>query len=69
MFPEFFRAVRELRPKVFLIENVRGLVRANFINYFKYILLQLNYPELQPKTDESWADHLIRLEQHQRSNI
>lgn len=69
MFPEFFRAVRELRPKVFLIENVRGLVRPNFINYFKYILLQLNYPELQPKTDESWADHLIRLEQHQRSNI
>ncbi|MFN7348819.1 MAG: DNA cytosine methyltransferase [Dolichospermum sp.] len=69
MFPEFLRAVRELRPKAFLIENVRGLVRPNFINYFEYILLQLNHPELQPHTDESWADHLVRLEEHQRSNI
>ncbi len=69
MFPEFFRAVRELRPKAFLIENVRGLVRRNFINYFEYILLQLNYPELQPKSDESWNDHFLRLQQHQRSNI
>jgi hypothetical protein len=62
MFPRFFEAVRELRPKAFLIENVRGLLRQNFINYFEYITLQLAHPELQPKQDESWVDHLARLE-------
>lgn len=46
MFLEFLRGVRELHPKAFLIENVRGLVRRNFINYFEYILLQLNYPQM-----------------------
>jgi DNA (cytosine-5)-methyltransferase 1 len=64
MFPRFFQAVRELRPKAFLIENVRGLLRQNFINYFEYITLQLAHPEMQPKVDESWVDHLARLERH-----
>jgi DNA (cytosine-5)-methyltransferase 1 len=67
MFPQFFRAVRELRPKAFLIENVRGLVRRNFINYFEYIILQLTHPQLLPKPNESWVDHLARLESHHNS--
>lgn len=67
MFPRFFQAVRELRPKAFLIENVRGLLRQNFINYFEYITLQLAHPEIQPKQDESWVDHLARLERHHNS--
>jgi DNA (cytosine-5)-methyltransferase 1 len=67
MFPRFFQAVRELRPKAFLIENVRGLLRQNFINYFEYITLQLAHPELQPKPDESWVDHLAQLERHHNS--
>jgi DNA (cytosine-5)-methyltransferase 1 len=67
MFPRFFQVVRELRPKAFLIENVRGLLRQNFINYFEYITLQLAHPELQPKLDESWVDHLARLERHHNS--
>lgn len=67
MFPRFFQAVRELRPKAFLIENVRGLLRQNFINYFEYITLQLAHPEVQPKQDESWVDHLARLERHHNS--
>jgi DNA (cytosine-5)-methyltransferase 1 len=69
MFPHFFQAVRSLRPKAFLIENVRGLLRQNFINYFQYINLQLTHPELQPKSDESWTDHLVRLEHHHHSSI
>ncbi|MDJ0798637.1 MAG: DNA cytosine methyltransferase [Calothrix sp. MO_167.B12] len=64
MFPLFFQAVRELRPRAFLIENVRGLLRKNFINYFEYITLQLAHPDLQSKPDESWVDHLGRLENH-----
>ncbi|MBR8839776.1 MAG: DNA cytosine methyltransferase [Stigonema ocellatum SAG 48.90 = DSM 106950] len=67
MFPQFFRAVRALRPKAFLIENVRGLLRRNFLNYFEYILLQLTHPELLPKPDEPWAEHLARLERHHNS--
>ncbi|GAB1543372.1 DNA (cytosine-5-)-methyltransferase [Scytonema sp. NUACC21] len=69
MFPRFFQAVRELRPKAFLIENVRGLLRQNFLNYFEYITLQLAHPELQPKPDESWVDHLARLERHHNSGV
>ncbi|NJR17351.1 MAG: DNA (cytosine-5-)-methyltransferase [Calothrix sp. CSU_2_0] len=69
MFPRFFQAVRELRPKAFLIENVRGLLRQNFLNYFEYITLQLAHPELQPKLDESWVDHLARLERHHNSGV
>jgi DNA (cytosine-5)-methyltransferase 1 len=69
MFPRFFQAVRELRPKAFLIENVRGLVRQNFLNYFEYITLQLAQSELQPKPDESWVDHLARLERHHNSGV
>ena len=67
MFPEFFRAVRELRPKAFLIENVRGLLLTTFSDYFKYIILQLAHPELLPKPDDSWAEHLVRLERQHNS--
>jgi DNA (cytosine-5)-methyltransferase 1 len=69
MFPNFFKAVRSLRPKAFIVENVRGLLRQNFINYFEYITLQLAHPELLPKLDESWTNHLARLERHQNSGV
>jgi DNA (cytosine-5)-methyltransferase 1 len=62
MFPDFVRAVRDLRPKAFIIENVKGLLRQTFRNYFSYILLQLNYPDLHPKKGEEWEGHLRRLE-------
>lgn len=64
MFPEAIRAVREARPKAFVFENVKGLTRAAFRNYFEYIRLQLEHPELKAKRDEDWADHLARLEKH-----
>lgn len=61
MFPEVLRAVRELEPKVVLIENVRGLVRKAFSGYFDYILLSLRFPFIAPSADESWKDHFRRL--------
>ena len=64
LFPDTIRAVRLLRPKAFLIENVRGLVRRTFANYFEYICLQLAYPELKKSDAESWGDHHSRLQKH-----
>ena len=64
MFPEAIRAVRELKPKAFIFENVRGLARPKFHNYLEYIKLQLTYPELQPFDNENWEDHTRRLQRH-----
>lgn len=63
MFPQAVRAVREIRPKAFLFENVRGLTRQTFRNYFNYILLQLEFPEHVARKSETWESHLSRLEQ------
>jgi DNA (cytosine-5)-methyltransferase 1 len=62
MFPEAVRAVRELRPKYFLFENVKGLLRQSFASYFNYVVLQLTYPLYPRKPGEAWPNHLSRLE-------
>lgn len=67
MFPQAIRAVREIKPQAFIFENVKGLTRATFRNYFEYIRLQLEHPEIQAKREEDWANHLARLEQHHTS--
>lgn len=64
MFPQAIRAVREVRPRAFVFENVRGLTRPAFDNYFNYILLQFAFPSLAAKPKEEWLDHLARLERH-----
>lgn len=64
MFPEMVRAVRELRPRAIMVENVRGLLRDSFAKYFEYVTLQLQYPEVISKPNENWSDHLRRLERH-----
>jgi DNA (cytosine-5)-methyltransferase 1 len=67
MFPEAVRAVRELRPKAFIFENVKGLLRETFSDYFEYIQLQLTHPSLTRKKSESWKEHRARLERHHTS--
>lgn len=67
MFPQAIRAVREIAPEAFIFENVKGLTRATFLPYYEYIRLQLEHPEVQPRIDEAWTDHLARLEQHHTS--
>lgn len=69
MWPEAVRVVREIEPKAFIFENVKGLTRASFATYFSYIVFQLNYPEIAARADEEWIDHLARLEQHHTSGI
>jgi DNA (cytosine-5)-methyltransferase 1 len=67
MFPEAARALNEIRPKAFIFENVRGLLRKNFAKYFGYIILQLTYPEIQKKQDQTWLQHLEQLEKYHTS--
>lgn len=67
MFPQAVRALREIKPKAFIFENVKGLTRQTFRNYFEYIKLQMSHPEIVARPNETWADHLSRLEQQESS--
>lgn len=67
MWPEAVRSIREIRPKAFIFENVKGLTRTVFAGYFNYILLQLQYPSLGPRKNEEWPDHSTRLQRHHLS--
>jgi DNA (cytosine-5)-methyltransferase 1 len=67
MFPQAIRAVREAKPKAFVFENVKGLTRASFQNYYEYIQLQMRHPEVAAREGEDWSDHHARLEQHHTS--
>ncbi|MDX9768601.1 MAG: DNA cytosine methyltransferase [Ectothiorhodospiraceae bacterium] len=62
MFPAAVEFVRRLRPRAFIFENVKGLTRASFANYFQYILLQLEFPETTIRSGETWESHLSRLQ-------
>ena len=62
MWSEAVRAVREVKPKAFIFENVKGLTRQSFATYFSYIQLQLQHPGVVRRKKETWEDHLSRLE-------
>lgn len=62
MFPATAEVIRQLRPRAFIVENVRGLTRASFSNYFEYIKLRLEHPEIGSRDGELWVDHLHRLQ-------
>jgi DNA (cytosine-5)-methyltransferase 1 len=64
MFPQAIRAVREVRPRAFVLENVKGLLRECFTTYLDYLRLQLTYPHIRRKENEDWKRHLSRLERH-----
>lgn len=61
MFPQVFRAARELRPRAILVENVRGLMRNAVKPYFDYIRRQLELPEREPIDGEDWRAHDAKL--------
>ena len=62
MFPATVEVVRRLRPRAFIVENVKGLTRASFSSYFQYIQFQLEFPEVKRRQNETWFDHLMRLQ-------
>ena len=67
MFPQAIRAISEIKPRVFLFENVKGLLRTKFAPYFNYIIQSLRNPECPPKKDETWMAHSERLSSMARS--
>lgn len=62
LFPEAVRAIQETQPKAFVFENVKGLLRAGFANYYNYIIHQFRFPEISRRDGERWTDHFSRLE-------
>lgn len=59
MFPYAINAIEKLQPKAFIFENVKGLLRSSFADYFEYIILRLSYPDFGGEDD--WRNHLIQL--------
>ena len=62
MWPEVIRAVREIRPRGFLFENVRGLARPAFADYLRWIIAHLHHPEITCHAGEDHIKHTRRLE-------
>lgn len=62
MFPQMFRAIREMKPSAVICENVRGLLRPSFKPYFDYILNELRLPFVEREPNTSWEDHNELLE-------
>jgi DNA (cytosine-5)-methyltransferase 1 len=59
MFPYAIQAIARLQPRAFVFENVKGLLRHTFADYFEYLLLRLTYPSFT--TDADWRQHLAEL--------
>lgn len=57
MFPAVFNAVREMRPKAVICENVRGLLRPSFSGYFEYIKNELRLPFMERDPRKTWQEH------------
>jgi DNA (cytosine-5)-methyltransferase 1 len=67
MFPALADAVRRLRPRAFIVENVKGLTRPAFVDYFGYVVTRLEFPEIVRADGEAWTDHARRLLRHKAS--
>jgi DNA (cytosine-5)-methyltransferase 1 len=67
MFPQAIRAVTELKPLAFCWENVRGLLRPAFADYFNYIVRRLRFPTTCRLGEEPWEHHHGRLEAMEHS--
>jgi DNA (cytosine-5)-methyltransferase 1 len=61
LFPEATRAIGEIRPLAFVLENVRGLTRQSLRPYFEHVLAHLRAPELATRAGENVRSHSARL--------
>lgn len=65
MIPEFIRALRELSPKAFIMENVKGLTRPIFREYLDYTIHQLTFP-FSDRGRLAWEKHYSQLRRLQK---
>jgi DNA (cytosine-5)-methyltransferase 1 len=68
MFPAAIHAIKMLKPKAFIFENVKGLLRKTFADYFEYILLRLTYPSFNTEVTSDWQQHLDELRRVSKSS-
>jgi DNA (cytosine-5)-methyltransferase 1 len=61
MFPYAINAISTLEPKAFIFENVKGLLRSSFKDYFEYVILRLTFPHSQKLEFQTWEEHLDKL--------
>lgn len=66
MFPYAIHAIEKLQPKAFIFENVKGLLRTTFSDYFEYIILRLSYPDFKGK--DNWREHYTALKKLKHEN-
>lgn len=62
MFPEALRAVCDMQPRAFIIENVRGLLFSRARPYFDYIVLALRNPSVSRSSQQTWEQHMAVLQ-------
>jgi DNA (cytosine-5)-methyltransferase 1 len=67
LFPEAIDIVARIRPKAFLFENVRGLLRPAFGNYVEYLRLRMEFPSFPISKNAGWEVNLQRLQRHATS--
>lgn len=67
MFPAATAVIEKLQPRAFVIENVRGLTRSTFSDYFEFIKLRLQHPELRAREGDTWIEHYARLQREHTS--
>jgi DNA (cytosine-5)-methyltransferase 1 len=65
LFPSAIKTIQALTPKLFIFENVKGLLRDSFAEYFSYILLRLRKPCFTADLKTDWKTQLSQL----RKNI
>jgi DNA (cytosine-5)-methyltransferase 1 len=68
MFPVTTDVIARLRPRAFILENVRGLTREKFKDYFQYVCLRLAFPEVRSKRTATWTEHLSTLKKATRNS-
>ncbi|MFH8717214.1 DNA (cytosine-5-)-methyltransferase [Streptomyces sp. adm13(2018)] len=57
MFPQMFKAMRQIRPKAVICENVVGLLRPSFKPYLDYILREMEMPFELRDPEVPWQKH------------
>ena len=64
MFPSAIKTIQSLTPRLFIFENVKGLLRESFAEYFSYILLRLRNPCFSTGSDIDWRTQLSLLQKN-----